>query len=217
MRQGDVSTTQALIAAGADVNAKDKNDATPFDISTKDTACWAILKHHATVLAILQTFPDVLVSTAVAHCASLTSSDDSIPATALSLSPYQLDGSFLWAPPKQRAALFAWAKNAFKAQVAALTCPFADLPEDCAGDILDYLRTRTPRQEFMRIVAHCSSPEAHAWVRAVVAAAVAVSNHAFHQFFFCYHLGHRSVVARIFFYLCILQSGGRCSRTVDCG
>ena len=53
--------------------------------------------------------------------------------------------------------------------------PFADLPDDCAGDVLEYFDAPKTRPELVYIATHCSSPEACAWVRKVVAAAVAVS------------------------------------------
>jgi len=182
VRQGDVATTQALIVAGADIDAKDANGATPVDLATKCTACWALLKHLSINIDVLTSNPEAIVSVAAAHCAAPpAASVEPCPASALFLQAYQLEPAFLWAPPEARTALFAWAKNTFIAQLAANNDSFEELPDDCAGDVLEYLELTMTREESMHIVAHCSSPPAHAWVRAVVAAAVAVSIRGAHR------------------------------------
>lgn len=90
---------------------------------------------------------------------------------------------FLWAPAPARAAIFLWARNTFVVQLAKTVEPFEKLPEDCAGDVLEFLDIAMTRKEALHIATHCSSPEACAWVRAVVAAAaasaIAVSNYLF--------------------------------------
>lgn len=91
------------------------------------------------------------------------------------------DPSFLWAPHEARKMVFKWAQDAFLAQLAADTQPFADLPEDCAGDILEYMELGMPRGESLLIAMHCSSLEARAWVRAVLAVKVAVNMNAIHE------------------------------------
>lgn len=174
MRQGDVATTECLLAAGACMDVEDWNEETPFGHIEDGDACHALYKHHTSSLAQVRINPNALVSAVVAHCATLSSSNDSVPAPALSLHAYQLDASFLWAPRKARSLVFKWARNAFVAQLAALTLPFVDLPGDCAGDVLEYLEMAMSRAESMHIVAHCSSPEAHAWVHAANVAAMAV-------------------------------------------
>ena len=93
---------------------------------------------------------------------------------ALSLRAHPLDPAFLWAPPAARSAVFAWAQDVFIAQLAATTQPFERLPEDCAGDVLEFFGMT--RNESDLIAKHCSSPEARVWVRAVIAAAVVVDN-----------------------------------------
>jgi|GEM_PF-5471438 hypothetical protein len=56
-----------------------------------------------------------------------------------------------------------------------MTQLFVNFPDNCAGDVLDFFKMTISRTEALDIATHCSSPEAHAWVRAVVAAAIAVS------------------------------------------
>jgi len=95
-----------------------------------------------------------------------------LPATALSLRAHQLDPAFLWAPPAVRSAVVAWARDVFIAQHAGSIQPFERLPDDCAGDVLEFFGMTHNESELM--AKHCSSPEAQDWVRAVIAAAVAV-------------------------------------------
>ena len=199
MRRGDVATTRALIVAGADVNAKnlrmedgkyvDSNDeidtdvienadkdmvVTPTDLALLDNPCFDFIQHHNAVSAILAEVPGHLVLSALAHCASLSASEESVPAPVLFLRAYHLDSSFLWAPSEARKMVFTWARDVFIIQMTTISQHFSDLPDDCSGDIFEYLEMLMTRKESMRIVAHCSSPPAHAWVRAVVAVAVAV-------------------------------------------
>jgi len=58
-------------------------------------------------------------------------------------------------------------------QVADFTDPFKDLPDDCAGDVLEYLDMAITRSKWIHIAMHCSSQKAQIWVRAVLAAAFA--------------------------------------------
>ena len=95
-----------------------------------------------------------------------------MPATALSLRAHHFGPAFLWAPPAARSAVFAWARVVFIAQHAGSTQPFERLPDDCAGDVLEFFGMTHNESEL--IAKHCSSPEAQDWVRAVIAAAVAV-------------------------------------------
>jgi len=95
-----------------------------------------------------------------------------LPATALSLRAHQLDPAFLWAPPAARAAVVAWAQDVFIAQLAATTQPFERLAVDCAGDVLEYFGMAHNESEL--IAKLCSPPAAQDWVRAVIAAVVAV-------------------------------------------
>jgi hypothetical protein len=60
-------------------------------------------------------------------------------------------------------------------QFAASSQPFATLPDDCAGDILEFLDMTMPRMEMLYIVTHCASPDAYTWVRKLIAAAVVES------------------------------------------
>ena len=167
--------TLFLLSVGASRMCARKNGATPLDLATSQS-CRDILEHHLAVLAAITANTDSLVSAAIAHSAALSAFRVPAPPTpTLKLRSYQLDPSFLWAPPTARAAVVAWARDAYAVQLAANTYDFTDLPDDCAGDVLEFLNTSMPRAEMLHVTAHCSSPEAHAWVRAVVAAAVAVS------------------------------------------
>ena len=93
---------------------------------------------------------------------------------ALPLHEYQLGPSFLWATPAARTTVFAWARDAFIAQIAANTQPFEELSDDCAGDVLEFLDTTMARAEILHVATHCSSTEAHAWLHEVLAAAITV-------------------------------------------
>jgi hypothetical protein len=98
-----------------------------------------------------------------------------ISITALPLEPYQLDPAFFWVPRNKRKALVVWARNAFVVQLATTIEPFSDLPDDCAGDVLEFLQMEMLREKSLHIATQCSSPEAHAWVRAALAAYIVVS------------------------------------------
>ena len=148
-----------------------KNGATPLDLATDDI-CREILEHHAAILATITKDPTTLVAAALAHCATLSASEERLPATALSLRAYQLDPAYLWAPPAARSAVVAWARDVFIAQHVGSIQPFERLSDDCAGDVLEFFRMTHNESEL--IAKHCSSPEAQDWVRAVIAAAVAV-------------------------------------------
>jgi len=166
--------SSSFVCDGYHMCQRRQNGATPLDLATDDT-CRKILEHHAAVYATVMYDPAILVAFVLAHCATLSASGDPVPKTALSLRAHQLDPSFLWAPPAARAAVFAWARNAFQAQLAATTQPFGVLPDDCAGDVLDFFGMAMTRFEALHVTTHCSSPEACAWVREVVTAAVAVA------------------------------------------
>ena len=170
--RGDIWTVHALLAAGADVRAKDREGIEP-DQLVPDNRCSALFKHFAFVVAVLETNPATIVSAVAAYCAGKTSitTSELLP----SLIPSQLTPPFLWAPQSGRAKIYEWARNAFIVQLAATTQPFTDLPDDCAGDILEYISMSVLRQDALHVLTNCSSPEAHAWVRAVLASALAVS------------------------------------------
>ena len=97
-----------------------------------------------------------------------------MPATALSLRARYFDPCFLWAPPAARSAVVAWARDALIAQHAGTTQPFERLQDDPAGDVLEIFGMAMTRTDALHIAQHCSSPEARAWVRAVIAPAVMV-------------------------------------------
>jgi hypothetical protein len=110
----------------------------------------------------------------MAHCATLSASEEPLPATALSLRACHFDPCFLWAPSDARAAVVTWALHVFIVQLAGTNQPFKRLPIDCAGDVLEFFEMTRNESDF--IANHCSSPEARDWVRAVVAAVVAVGD-----------------------------------------
>jgi len=155
VEKGDIATTQCLIAAGASITAKARklNNATPLDLAAK-SPCRAILEHHASVFATLTADPAALVSTAFVHCAALSTSEEPAPAMSLSLSAYQLEPSFRWPQPAARAKVVAWARDAFILQLASSTEPFAVLPDDCAGDVLEYLEMTITRTESLQYVSY---------------------------------------------------------------
>jgi len=171
---GDALTVQSLIQAGATLDAEDINGATPLELVT-DSTCRDLLKHHAEVLTAVAVNPIILVSAVLAHCATLSGFEEYAPTTVLSLREYHFDPFFLWAPLDARAAVFAWARNAFIAQLAAATLPFVALPDDCAGDVLEFLELTNARAEALHITGQCSSSEAHAWVRSVVLSATTLA------------------------------------------
>jgi hypothetical protein len=141
-----------------------------------DDDCREVFEKHVAILDTLGANPAALVSAAAAHCESLAAPGAPLPETAFSLGAYQLDMSFLWAPPAARAAITDWARDVIIAQLAA-TVPFLEeLSDDCAGDVLEFLMLTVTRSELPHLSAIHSSPEAHAWVRAVVVAAVAAAN-----------------------------------------
>jgi len=150
-----------------------KNGATALDVATDDT-CRDILTHHKAICASINEDPTKLVTAACSHCGTLSAGREQLPATALSLGAHHFDPAFLWAPPDARAAVFAWALHVFIAQLAATIQPFEDLPDDCAGDVLEFFEMAMTRTDALHIAKHCSSPEARAWVRTVIAAAVVV-------------------------------------------
>ena len=155
------------------VGGRYKNGATPLNLATDD-ACRAILEHHAAVLATIKKNPTALISAATAHCAALSASEESVLTAALPLHEYQLGPSFLWATPAARTTVFAWAGYAFIAQIAATTQPFAELSDDCAGDILEFFDMTMTRVEMLHVTMHCASPRACAWVHEILTAAITV-------------------------------------------
>jgi len=161
----------SFAADGYHICHRRKNRAITLDLATDDT-CRDILEFHAAILAIITEDPTTLVAAALAHCATLSASEEPVPATALSLHAHHFDPAFLWAPPAARAAVVAWALHVFIVQLAGTNQPFKRLPIDCAGDVLEFFEMT--RNESDLIAKHCSSPEARAWVRAVIAAAVVV-------------------------------------------
>ena len=168
----DAATVEAVIVAGRKlVDIADSDGAAPLDLATDD-ACREILEHHAAVCAYIIGDSTRLVAAALAYCATLSASKQRLPTTEVSLRKYHFDPCFLWAPPAARAAVIAWARSAFVVQLAANTEPFEVLPEDCAGDILEYFEMTVTRKAAQLVVTHCSSPAARAWSRSIIAAAV---------------------------------------------
>ena len=173
---GDAATVEAIIVAGARLIDIKSNGVTPLDLATDDT-CREILDNHAALYASITEDPYTLVFACLAHCANLSTSEEPspvseefLPVAASSLRAHYFDSAFLWAPTAARAAVVIQAQHVFIAQLAATIQPFERLPLDCAGEILEFFEIA--RNEFELIAKHCSSPEACAWVGAVVAAAV---------------------------------------------
>jgi hypothetical protein len=85
---------------------------------TTDSTCLLVLKHHNFILEALEAVPTSLVSTAVAHCATLSAPEEPVPATSLVLHPSFLDPSFRWVPKTAKNKLSLWARNAAIIQLA---------------------------------------------------------------------------------------------------
>jgi hypothetical protein len=180
-RQGDTATTQALIAAGADVFAVNMDGVKPVDLAT-DEACRDLLEHHATIFLKSKASSAVIIVAALIHWVTLSVSHEVVSPAAFdfSLRSYQLDPSFLWATPAVRDAVVAWARDAFIVQLAVNTPLFSDLPDDCGGDVLEYLDLVMIRHVSRMHMTLTSSPEAAAWVNSILCAAIAVrSEHVF--------------------------------------
>jgi len=171
-----MATIQSLLLADANVDFEDNNGVTPVHAAAPGSGCCNLLEHHAAILAIVAEDPAALVSAAVAYCAILASSAEPLPAKVLFLDVHYFDPTFVWAPYQAQTMVFTWARDAFTVQLATTTDPFVDLLDDCAGDVLEYLETTMSHTEFLHNLTHCISPEANVWVRAIVAAAVAVSS-----------------------------------------
>ena len=140
-----------------------------------DDACRDLLEHHAAVLEFLDADPAALPAAAFMHCANFKETLEAPTLkTTLSLLSYHFEPSFLWAHADARRAVVAWARNAFVVQQATTNKLFAELPDDCAGDVLDFLEMAMPRTESLEVASHCSSPKARAWVQAILAAAAMV-------------------------------------------
>jgi len=93
-------------------------------------------------------------------------------ASKLLLRAYQLDSSFLWAPPAARIALLVWTRDVFIAITAADTEPFVDLFGDCQGDVLDCFAPTMTHDEMLLISERWSAcPQVCAWLRGIAAAA----------------------------------------------
>jgi hypothetical protein len=167
---------KALITAGGDVDAEDADGVTPYDLAEDKKTCRSVLNHHGNILTKVEEKPAVLVTLATAHVATLMPSNDSGFVTSVKLHEYQSDPTFLWAPAQARAEVFLWAQDVALSQLAATNPAFAELPDDCAGDILEYLENTLSREEMLHITNHPLSSEAHHWVKSVIATAVVVSN-----------------------------------------
>lgn len=167
---------QSLLLAGANVDFEDINGVTPVHAAVPGSGCRDLLEHHTAILAIVTEDPAALVSAAVAYCAILASSAKPLPSKVLFLDVHYFDPTFAWAPDQAQKMVFTWARNVFIVQLATITDLFVELPDDCAGDVLEYLETTMSHSEFLHNSTHCISLEANMWVRAIVAAAVAVSS-----------------------------------------
>jgi len=145
-----------------------------------DDACRTLLEHHAAVLATLDADPAALFpAAAIEHCTNFGSKVEA-SLSPLSLCPYHLDPSFLWAPSAARSTLISWARSVYLVHQATMSPSFAELPDDIAGDVFEFLESPMSRTELMHITTHCSSPEARNWVHALIEVAVVV------RFVVCY-------------------------------
>ena len=90
----DVATARSLLEYGADVSTVDSNGATPLDL-TIDDSCRELLKHHIGIYATVSADPGTLVSTVLAHCATLSNPEESAPLLKLPLREFHLEPSFL--------------------------------------------------------------------------------------------------------------------------
>lgn len=151
------------------MDTKDGNGATPLDLAPCDSTWGTLLERHNDVLTAVKADSEVLVSAASAHCVSLSASRVTVPAAALTSRAF-----FFWAPSAARAAIFVWARDTWIVQHAGTTEPFSRLPDDCAGDVCEFLELNMTRQESLTASNYCSSPEARTWVHAVIVAAVVV-------------------------------------------
>jgi len=161
---GDAATLRAIIVASAKL----------IDVESHG-ACREILEHHAAAHASITEDPTTLVASALAHCATLSATEEPFPATAISLRAYHFDPHFLWVTPAARIAVVNWAQYVFITQLEPTTPlfkSFKTLPDDCAGDVLEFFEPGMTHERAVHIAKHCSSPEARAWVRAVITAAV---------------------------------------------
>ena len=153
-----------------------QDNTSAWDLADDDDACNDLLEHHADTITKIEYDELSIVSAAVSHCAALSSKSELAPETVLSLRTYQLDPSFLWPPVYIRDHVVAWARDFMIAQIAETFLLLSDLPDDCGGDIIEFLQLRMTRNELLDSSVHCSSPEARAWLRAVVVSAVAKEN-----------------------------------------
>lgn len=177
--RGHAATVQSLIAAGACTEAENDDGCMPCDLAIPNSTCRSILVHHASVYGEVFRSPSALINAVVAHCPSFSMPKENLPEMPLSLRACHLEPSFLWAPPAARNEVFSWAQDAFIAQLATTTPPFAELPDDCCGDVLDFLDLTMTREELINVTTHCSSPEAQAWVHLVLKATIAACNTLF--------------------------------------
>jgi len=179
---GDAATALVLITAGADVNCRDYYGIKPFDKAT-DKACCDLYEHHSASLTLLIAEPTALVSAVIAECACLSVLGVSDQMPILSLHPYQLEPPYHWASPAARAAVLAWAQEAFIVLLAMTIKPFSELPDDCAGDIMEFFGSALSRRAIHHFATPSLSSEAHAWVRTVLTSSITVSVHrTFHTF-----------------------------------
>jgi hypothetical protein len=127
------------------------------------------------MLIALHEDPDALVVAAEPHCVDLTHGLYSIrPDNLLRLRKYHFDPSFQWAPAPSRSAIFAWALDIYEVLFADTIEPFPELSYDCQSDVLDFLAVTISGVEALNVRGRLSEPRARSWVRAIIAAAVAV-------------------------------------------
>jgi hypothetical protein len=152
-----------------------KDDETPMDV-VEDHDCCALLEMHAAIVNFHKLNPGALVAAAVAHYAALSEHSDTPMRRQGTLLPAcLLAPTFDWAPGEARVAVSLWARSVLVAQLAATDQAFADLPDDCAGDVLEFFESTMNRKDFLHFATHHSSQKAKAWVLDIVTAEVLVS------------------------------------------
>jgi len=172
---GNAVLSRTRITAGAEMYHSNGHIETALDLASEDTFR-ALLEHHEGVLVVLWHAPSALLSAVRTHCATMSTPPEAIfVAPGVPLRAYHLIPTLLWAPPPALATVVAWARGVIIAQGAATAQPFSELPDDCAGDILEFLETAMPRAESLQFTTQRLSPEAQAWVHTVLVAAVVVS------------------------------------------
>jgi hypothetical protein len=180
--KGHAPIVEILLKAGADTKVKDADGLTVLIHAS-------INGHAATVKQLFQASPNTGTENRE-WC--------EVPATVLSQRAFQVDPSFPWAPASARTTIFSWARDLFLLKKYALSFqPLVDLPDDCIGDVLEYLMSTVTRKETVGLSTHWPTPETHAWIRAVIAAALKMRKIMYffsHDFTQIFRIQHHTTV-----------------------